>query len=382
MMLVKMRVVACCAAATALVLTLGGCGGGTAGPTTAPTTAAVGSAQATAGLALNVSAPESLDIPLVPYSSGAFAMQIPEGWVIETVGEFETMGLRLYDPQVPARQIFFYGKMHPFMKSEQGRQAWVRYLQEGGFGGDSQLYATAPVLNEPTAAAFFQTFDEFTAFAVANGINHQFPSLTGLEVLESAPRGSGMSQVALDDSVVRALFTQDGLPCEGLLATSVVDLMTAYMYGVDAGHYAAYATAGITAPADEFGQLEGLLAQSLSTFRYEDAYIQQGVAQNAWETEVALEVGRTMAAAADSYNQAWAARQRTNDTLSQKRSDATLGYDRLFDPDTGETYRADLGFWDQYDIHREEYTNPDLQLVPEDAHDLYGTPVTGYIHNN
>lgn len=333
----------------------------------------------TAGKPLDIRPAQPLAITLVDYRNAAFTMQVPQGWALEAVGEYETLGFRLYDPQQPARQIFFYGKMHPFMKSEEGRNAWQQYLQGGGFTGDSQLYATAPVLYAPSTEGFFHTFDEFTAFAVSNGISHPFPALGELEVVEMAPRGSGMGQVALDDSMARAFFTQDGTPCEGLLAATVVDAMYNPLYGVDAGFYYVYAIAGIAAPADEFVHLQDVLAQSLATFRYTDQYIQQGVAQNAWETDMAIAVGNTLAAAYDSYNQAWHARQRAYDALSQKRSDATLGYDRLYDSETGETYRSELGFYDYYDLHREEYTNPDLQLVPDDGYDLYDTPVSGYI---
>ncbi len=95
---------------------------------------------------------------------------------------------------------------------------------------------------------------------------------------------------------------------------------------------------------------------------------------------MALQVGRTLSEAADSYNEAWSNRQRVNDALSQKRSDATMGYDRLYDTETGEVYRAELGFYDQYDTHREEFENIDLQPVPDDDYDLYEKEIKGYIY--
>jgi hypothetical protein len=156
--------------------------------------------------------------------------------------------------------------------------------------------------------------------------------------------------------------------------------MTSYMYNVDAGYYTAYVITGITAPADEFYQMEEMLAQALASFTFQDSYIQQGVAQKRWETQVALQVGRTLSEAADSYNRAWFERQRVYDALSQKRSDATMGYDRLYDTVTGNVYRAELGFYDAYDINRELYENPNLQLVPDDGYDLYDQNISGYIY--
>ncbi len=360
--------------AAMLTLALAACASGEADEeltTSEPSTTA-------AGTALNVQLVEAPNLPLTAASYPQFTMDVPVGWTIETVGEYETFGFRLYDPAQPARQIFFYGKMHPLMKSYEGREAWQRYLDGGGYGGDSQIYAAAPVLQPASTAQFFAIFDEFTGFANANGIYHEFPAFPELEIVESAARGSLPG--ALDDSLLRVLFNADGLPSEGLVAASVFDAMENPLYGVDAGWYNVYVVSGITAPADEFIHLESQLAASLGSFRFSEAYIQQGVAQIKWETEVALEVGRVMAEAADSYNNAWWGRQQTYDTLSQKRSDATLGYDRLYDTATGETYRAELGFYEDYDINREKYGNPNLEKVPDDGYDLYGTPLSGYIY--
>lgn len=329
---------------------------------------------------LNLKAAEPVGLTLVDYSTSNFTMKIPQDWVIETTGEYENFGFRLYDPNNSARQIFFYGNMSPFMKSEEGKNAWETYINQGGYAS-AKMYADAPVLSPATTEGLFYNFNKFTSFANNYGINHKFPMLTDLEIVESTKRDSSFSAYALDDSVVRGLFTQDGIPCEGLFAASVFDAMKSYMYGVDAGYYTAYVIVGISAPSDEFCFIQNVLAESLASFKFSDKYIQQGVNQNAWETQQALKVGQTLSAAYDSYNQAWSNRQVTYDVLSQKRSDATLGYDRLYDTTTGDVYRAELGFYDKYDINREEYGNPNLQIVPDDDYNLYGKGISGYIYN-
>lgn len=153
-----------------------------------------------------------------------------------------------------------------------------------------------------------------------------------------------MASVAKDEAILRANFIQDKVHCEGLLATTVVDYLKYSVNNLDAGHYKTYVTVGIAAPTDEFFQLEGILAESIGSFAFTQSYIDQGVRQDQWETEVALNVGCTLAQAADSYNNAWWGRQPANDALSQKRCDGTMGYDRVYDTETGETYKADLGF--------------------------------------
>lgn len=332
-------------------------------------------------LQLDIIEPNTPKVKLQRYDGGFFTIDKPSDWVIEVTGDYENFGFRIYDPDKPQRQMFFYGNMSPFLKSSEAKQAWKSYISSGGFG-EAQLYADAPVLSPATTEQFFYTFEAFTELAYNYGLKHNFPSFKGLDIVETTPRNSPISGVSLDDSIVRGLFTDDGLPCEGLFAASVVDAMTSYMYNVDAGYYTVYVISGISAPADEIKSLENALASSLSTFSFSPDYIKAGVAQNQWETNAALQVAKTLSEAYDSYNQAWHDRQTVYDAISQKNSDATLGYDRLYDPETGEVFRAEIGFYDQYDDHRDDYSNSNLQLVPNDGYDLYSQDISGYIYNN
>jgi len=328
---------------------------------------------------LNFVAAEAIDLNLVDYDGSFFTMKIPSGWTIETTGNYEAFGFKLYDPEIPSRQIFYYGSMSPFTKSLDGREAWQTYINWGGYTS-SQLYVDVPYLDPASTEEFFYKFDEFAQVANQYGIEHVFPVLTDLEILRRVDYSTAMSSVAEDEAMIRALHTQDGALCEGLYAATIVDAMTAFMYGTDAGYYTVYLIMGISAPIEEFSQIEAQLAESVSSFQFEQDYIDIGVAQNEWETEMAIKVGETLSAAADSYNQAWFNRQGSDDALSQKRSDGMLGYDRLYDSETGKTYKAELGFYDEYDGNRTEYANPNLQLVPDDGYTYYSQDISGYIN--
>ena len=50
----------------------------------------------------------------------------------------------------------------------------------------------------------------------------------------------------------------------------------------------------------------------------------------------------------DSYMNAWESRNKSYDIMSQKQSDATLGYERVYDTETNEVYKAYNGFTDDY----------------------------------
>ena len=54
----------------------------------------------------------------------------------------------------------------------------------------------------------------------------------------------------------------------------------------------------------------------------------------------------------DSIMSSWENRNRSQDIMSQKQSDATLGYERIVDTETGNIYKIDNGFTDWYDGSR------------------------------
>ena len=67
-----------------------------------------------------------------------------------------------------------------------------------------------------------------------------------------------------------------------------------------------------------------------------------------------------MQKAYDSYFEAWENRQKTYDIMSQKQSDATLGYERVYDTDTGDIYKAYNGFTDDYQGNRYKSITDDM----------------------
>ena len=46
--------------------------------------------------------------------------------------------------------------------------------------------------------------------------------------------------------------------------------------------------------------------------------------------------------------------------MAEKRSDAMLGKERLYDPGTGEVYEFQNGFYDQYRLNPQEYWRPSI----------------------
>lgn len=318
---------------------------------------------------------------LSTYDGGFFTIDLPQGWVIETVGEYEGFGFKAYDPVKPERQIFYYGKVEPLLKTAEAKQWYTDVANM--VGGSYYLFADAPFINPETVDSFVYKFNDFAYFANQYGVYHDFPVFNNIEVLEKMPLNSSFSGVAIDDSIVRMIYdNENSKKCQSLVAGSVIDIGTYYVEnGIDTWPIWIYNFMGVTAAEDEFPGLEAELTKSLSSFKFTQEYIDAGVRQNQEETEAFLRINAEMQAAYDSYNSAWSSRQTTYDVLSQKNSDANLGYDRLYDSSTGETYRAELGFYDSYDTNREEYSNPNLYIVEDGDYDNYLKNVSGYIYN-
>ncbi len=330
---------------------------------------------------------ERLTLNTVKVSNDVFSMEVPENWIVMTHKQFSDFGVYLYDPEVPERKIFFYCKMEYFNKSQAEKDYYARLASMAGitsFAADPYGYLTqanVPVLNPATTACFYENYQAFISLIYQiNGYAYIYPDLNQVRVLERYASSAPVTPTCMDNSILRITFTADsGTACQGLVGGEVSNKMTYIENGLDLGFYCVYDMMGITAPDGEFSELEPVLLRCLASFDLTDSYVRQTQQNTANETDAILAAGRSMQAAYDSYNAAWSSRQTSYDILSQKNSDATLGYDRLYDPDTNEVYRAESGFYEQYDLHRGEYPNPNLKILDPSTEGYYLRPVDYYI---
>lgn len=326
---------------------------------------------------------QPLTLQTTLYNGGFFSLECPVGWRIETVGEYTGFGFKAYDPEIPERMIYFYCKAEPLTKSYAAKS---RYQQFADIVGANDPYgywidAALPVLDPPTTERFYTVYPDFMSVVYQAGVTYQYPVINDLFVMETFANNTPTTPACLDNSIVRASFySGNNVVCEGLLAGQVTDKMTYMDGGVDLGFYCIYDMMGVTAPSAEFSELQDTLTRCLSTFTFTQEYVEAARKATQEETERILQEARKMQAVYDSYNAAWSARQTTYDIISQKNSDAALGYDRLYDPDTGEIYRAEVGFYDKYNANREDYSNPRLQIIDDSTSGYYLDGVDYYIY--
>ncbi len=310
-------------------------------------------------------------IKLVNYNGGEFTMQIPEGWKVSKGGTGMFYGLRGYDPSDDRNQIFYVLKEQPFYKSPNAESLYKMsrgYCPGIYIGGD------------PTTEQIFKMNNTFAAKAVelqqAGNFEYkgfEFPNISNFTVVESTEGNSILHNQAVDDKVLRATFNngsaQNDGEAEGLFNACVVDFGT-LGYGNDQfSYYMAYNVSGITTAKDELVNYEEILLQSLNSLKFSAKYSQTTVDGINAQTNNALNVSSQLSQAYKSYNDAWSNRQKSYDIQSQKRSDATLGYERVVDTETGEIYKAYNGFMDDYSGKR-------YKAITDSQ---YTEKITGYI---
>ncbi|MGN1357939.1 MAG: hypothetical protein ACI4WU_01090 [Bacilli bacterium] len=315
---------------------------------------------------VKIVASETSLLKLEDYSSDVFSMKKPEGWIVDASGSGMYYAIRVYDPDNTNNQVFLQLKMQPLLKSDAGKQHWIDYASLGN--ADAwKLFTQAVVLDPPTTENFYKKFDEIATYQ-KNMVglelaNANFPKFSNFTKIEEAESNSSMKSLALDSKVIRGTFTGDnGKEGEGLFLASIVNFGDLYWFGVDYSYYMVYDIMAITADKDNFINYMDILSKSINSIEFTDSYVKKTIDDGNAQTQQALALNASMQKAYDSYNQAWENRQTSYDIISQKQSDATLGYERVYDTDTGEIYKAYNGFTDDYDGKRYQPVTDDMYL--------------------
>jgi len=185
----------------------------------------------------------------------------------------------------------------------------------------------------------------------------------------------------MGDELLRATFTDNsGREGEGMFSASVVDFGSFEISGgnvvdyqlqtADGGYYMAYNIVAITAAKDTFIEWESVLTDCMKTLQYSDSFVSATNQASNEQVAVAMQISQNFNQTMDAMMASWESRNRSQDILSQKQSDAILGYERVYDTETGDTYKATNGFTDVYDGER-------YQMITDD--NMYSQPISGYI---
>ena len=312
---------------------------------------------------------EVRQLTLEDYSTDVFSMKKPKGWTVEGAGIGVFYAIRAYDPQNTNNQVFLMVKMQPLLKSDSAKSAWQNYYNLSGGNAQYKVFANAVVLNNPTTEGFYKKFGEISSYV--NSIeptlsSFKFPTFNSFTKQEEFDSTASMKNVALDSKVLRATFKGDnGKDGEGLFLASVVDFGSGqYQAGVDTSFYMVYDIMSVTSEKDKFIDYKDILLQTVNSIKFSDSYVKTTIDNSNAQTQKALELSASIQRAFDSYMSAWESRSKSYDIMSQKQSDAILGYERVYDTENGDIYKAYNGFTDDYDGERYKSISDNMYTEP------------------
>ena len=302
------------------------------------------------------------------YDNGLVSLDIPKGWKVEVAPvDYIHYSFKVYNPEEPDYMFLFGLKQEGFLKSEKARSTYANLYPDAVF---SKLSAIDP----QTTEGFYKVWNSNAKLCNETELKTKFlPYLNDFTIVEN------LGATTLGGDILRATFKNDNNKLmQGLFTASVKDVGSYYinenMFNlfsakVDVAPLNVYNIIFMTTPDEEFNNWQPILDHCLSTIQFSDKFI------NGFNTQETILVS-TIQANQKIYDQisdmimdTWEKRSNSYDIISQKRSDATLGYERVYDTETGEIYKAYNGFTD-------DYTGDRYKSITDD---MYTSAVSGYI---
>ena len=272
-----------------------------------------------------------------------------------------TYSVKAYDPKHPSRMVFANLKTQGYQKSDEALAWQKKYYPNYGF-------AKMPVLNPQTTEQFYKIFPQLHTLTDLSSENAIFPDYSDFTLIQNfgaSVFGGDLLRASFVDTnkqKVQGVFTATVRdPGKQMVAQNVMNPLGTQ---IDVGALIVYDAFFITAPENEMINWEPVLNKSLSTLTYSQSFISAHQKALAAERQTSKMISNYANKISDGIMDSWNKRQTSYDITSQKRSDATLGYDRIVDTDTGEIYQVTNGAMDHYDGTRykmaadSDYTKP------------------------
>ena len=230
------------------------------------------------------------------------------------------------------------------------------------------MFAKTSVIAEKTTEGFYKIFNDLGT--LNNSATFTFPTLTDFTVLDN------LGPASIGGDVLRASFKDvNGKDAEGIFTAYVYDPGPYYvneyvMSGkqIDIYYLNVYNTMFISAPKDKLVDWEQTLSTINASLEFTDTFMNQYGNQQDAVMQNFQSVRAICNQTSDIIMSAWESRSAAYDRMSQKQSDATLGYERVYDTDTGEIYKAYNGFTDDYQGNRYQSITDDMYTKPTDGY--------------
>lgn len=302
------------------------------------------------------------------YDNGLVSLDIPKGWKVEIAPtDYIHYSFKVYNPQDPNYMFIFNLKQEGFLKSTRARNTYKKLYPDAPF-------SILPAIEPLTTEGFYKVWNETAKYDNETALQTNFfPYFNEFTIIED------IGDSNLGGDILRATYKDDkGTLVQGLFTATVKDVGSYYINEdmfdlfsaqVDVAPLNVYNIMFMTAPDSEFNDWQEVLDHCLGTIEFSQEFVN---GFNKEETQLVTTIQANQKiydSISDMIMSSWEARNDSYDRISQKQSDATMGYERVYDTETGEIYKADLGFTD-YDW------NGKYEPVTDD---MYTLPTAGYI---
>ena len=289
-------------------------------------------------------------------SYGYTTVKVPDTWQVDFIlNDLIGYGLMAYDTTCPDRIFFFKLLASPFLKSKAAHDFWSKNAY-GNYMGGTNDFVNNPYLSNPTTEGFFTE----CAPACLN-----MPNFSKISVLEE-------NNVLFGDLLEGTCTSPNGNPITGVFGGSVWNTVDYPMNGIDCGWYSVSNVLVMAAPEEDYTNWIPVMTEIFNSITFSEEFMQDRNREWAQIIGTSQYLGKIADQMGDMIMDTWNRTSETYDILSQMRSDATLGRERVVDTDTGDIYYAPNGF-------SEQYTGNRYEPLPEND-PRYRQPVTGTIN--
>jgi hypothetical protein len=293
------------------------------------------------------------------FNNGLLKMEIPKGWKVDIPKKvtFSGYSFKVYNPDDKDYTFTFSLGFSGFLKSEAARKKWSSLYP-------SSVYGQLAALDPQTTEQFYKVWS--TNAKVGNKmINEEFFIPTNeFEMIEN------LGKLELGGDLIRGKFVNaEGKTMEGLFTATIYDAGSYRMFGLDLAPLNTYHNIMMFAPEGQFNNWASIYDHCLGTIEFTEEFMKGFNKEQASQVSTVQANAKIYDEISDMIMDSWNKRSASYDIISQKRSDATLGYERVYNTDTGEIYKAYNGFTD-------EYSGSDYASITDD---MYTKPIAGYI---
>lgn len=313
---------------------------------------------------------EASQVEYDTYDNSLVSFKYPKGWTVEIAPvDYIHYCFKVYNPKNPDYMLFFGLKHEGFLKTEHARQVYAGYYPDA-------VFSKLPAIDPQTTEGYYNKWNEIANYLNAVDLKSTpnfAPTFNNLQL------GDNLGTVTIGGDILRGTYTgSDGKKCQGLFTATVKDIGSYYISEniwnplgpqVDVWPLNVYNIIFMTAPEEEFINWQPILDNCLASIEFSQTFINGFNQEETTITQTIIANQKVYDSISDMIMDSWEQRNASTDRISQKQSDATLGYERVYDTDTGEIYKAPNGFMDHYDGTKYEPITDDM----------YTEPTAGYI---